>query len=374
MKTSFFPHAIAAWALAAAGMLTAPVSAAGLPASFDVPDEQIAALGIRTAPLQRGTDAVRAAFPAQVTAPPGAEQIVSSAVPGLVSQILVQQYQEVQPGTPLLRIASPELGQLQLQLLQSSARATLTHQTAQRERRLFDEGIIPRSRVEEAQTALKEADAALAQARAALRLSGMSTKAVDDVVRTGNLQDSVTLDAAQAGIVTDIAAKPGQRVEAATALMNLVQTGALWLDIQIPSAESRNWPAGTPVTVVDRGVSAKILSASPTISSTSQTVVLRAEVHSGSRLRLGELVTVQLPVDGNGSSWDVPLSAVAYDNQQPYVFVRNDSGFDARAVSVIASTGQWVRVDGALAEGEQIAVSGVVALKGAWLGAAQGDE
>jgi len=375
MKNSLLFHTVAVWVMATSSIAAAPLRAADLSGTFAVADEQIAALGIQTVALQKNADTVRATFPAQVTAPPDAEQIVSSAVPGLVTQLLVQQYQQVPADAPLLRIASPELGQLQLQLLQTSARATLARQTAQREKQLFDEGIIPRSRVEAAQTALKEAEAALTQAKAALRLSGMSPAAIDEVARSGKLQDSVTLNAAQAGIITDIAAKPGQRVDAMTALMNLVRTDSLWLDIQIPSAESRNWAAGTLVRIVGRDVEAEILGASPTISATSQTVVLRAAVKADhDELRLGELVTVQLPVADSADSWDVPLAAVAHNGRQAYVFVRADGGFDARAVTIVASTGQWVRVKGALAAGERIAASGVVALKGAWLDAVEGEK
>jgi hypothetical protein len=49
------------------------------------------------------------------------------------------------------------------------------------------------------------------------------------------------------------------------------------------------------------------------------------------------------------------------------VFVRTTAGFEARAVQVAASAGQRVRVQGLLKAGEEVAVSGVVALKGAWL-------
>ena len=116
---------------------------------FAVPESQIKALGIKTTPLQSNGEAVRPSFPAQVMVPPNAEQVISSPVAGLITQILVQQNELVKPGAPLLRIASPELGSLQLQLLQANARATLLRQTAQREKSLFDEGIIPERRVQE---------------------------------------------------------------------------------------------------------------------------------------------------------------------------------------------------------------------------------
>ena len=116
--------------VAMASALTATAQAANRPLKFTVPDSQIQALGIQTAPLQSQSDLIKVRFPAEVVVPTTAKQIVSSPVAGLVAQLLVQQNQAVRPGTPLVRIASPELGQLQLQLLQATARAKLARQSA----------------------------------------------------------------------------------------------------------------------------------------------------------------------------------------------------------------------------------------------------
>ena len=352
--------------------LAPTVRAADRAAKFAVPTSQIQALGIQTAALQSQTDSVTTSFPAQVVIPPKAEQVISSPVSGLIVQLLVQQNQVVRSGASLVRIASPELGQLQLQLLQATARATLARQAAQREQALFDEGIIPQRRMQEAQAALIEGEAMLNQARAALRLSGMPPATIERIAASGEPQDSVTLAATQAGIVTGIAVKPGQRVEAATALLHVAQIDSLWLDIQLPVSESANWPVGTKLKIQDLNVTARILSASQTVSSSSQTVVLRAAIEGKvGQVRPGEFVTVELPVLANPAatqgSWDVPLSAVAHDSDQAYLFVRTADGFEARPVKVVVSVGQRVRVQGPVKAGEQIAVSGVVALKGAWL-------
>lgn len=368
MKTRLFRVQRSVWAMAMVCMLMSPARAADQPVKFAVPNNQLQALGIQTALLQTQTSAVKASFPAQVMLPPTAEHVVSSPVTGLVTQVLVQQNQAVRAGSPLVRIVSPELGQLQLQLLQATARATLVRQAARREQSLFKEGIIPQRRVQEAQAALMEGEAALNQAKSILRLSGMSTGTINRVAASGKLQDSITLTAMQSGLVTEMTAQRGQRVQAATALMHVAQLNSLWLDIQLPVSQSANWRAGTRVEVPGRGITARILSASPTVSSSSQTVLLRAVVEGKTgQLRPGEFVTVELPVAATQGSWDVPLSAVAHDGNQPYVFVRTVNGFEARPVQAVASAGQRVRVQGAVNAGERIAVTGVVALKGAWL-------
>lgn len=373
MKNRNVRVAINAWAVVAlCGLAPVVAQAADRPANFKVSNEQVQALGIQTGPLQGQSDAIRVNFPAQVVVPTAAEQVVSSPVAGLVAQLLVQQFQPVRAGTPLVRITSPELGQLQMQLLLASSRATLARQAAQREQQLFDEGIIPQRRVQESQATLKEAEAALAQATTALRLSGLSAATINSATASGKPVDSITLTAGRAGIVTEIVVKPGQRVEAATALLHVAQTDPLWLEVRLPAAEGMNWPPKTRIEVPDRGITARVVSVSPAVSASSQTVMLRAVVEgkTGS-LRPGELVTVALPAGAAKPGWDVPLPAVAHDGKQAYVFVRTPDGFEARPVNVIASAGQRSRVQGALKAGEQIAVSGIVALKGAWLNAGE---
>ncbi|WP_298206401.1 efflux RND transporter periplasmic adaptor subunit, partial [Acidovorax sp.] len=223
-------------------------------------------------------------------------------------------------------------------------------------------------RVQEAQAALQEAEATLKQAKTALRLSGMSMSAIDKVAASGNPQDSLVLAATQAGVVTEIKAKPGQRVDSTTPLMHLAQTGTLWLEIQVPVVESASWATGTKLKVQGRDITAQIMSSSAMVASGSQMVVMRALVQGNAgQVRPGELLTVELPVAAKAGAWDLPLSSVAHDGDQAYVFVRTPDGFEARPVKVSASSGQRVRVQGPVKAGEEVAVSGVVALKGAWL-------
>ena len=364
-SASVFPMVCA---IAVLGAFVLSAQAADRPAKFAVAAGQMLALGIQTAPLQSQAESVRISYPAQVVIPPNAEQVVSSPVTGLISQLLVQQNQMVRAGAPLVRIASPELGQQQLQLLQAGTRATLARQAARREQDLFGEGLIAQRRVQEAQAALQEAEATLKQAKTALRLSGMPMAAIEKVAATGNPEDSLVLTAAQAGVVTEIKVKPGQRVDSATPLLHLAQTGTLWLEIQVPVAESAAWSPGARLTVQGRDMAAQILSSSAMVASGNQMVVMRAVVQGKTGLvRPGELLSVELPVATTAGAWDLPLAAVAHEGDQAYVFVRTPDGFEARPVKVSASSGQRVRVQGLVKAGEQVAVIGVVALKGAWL-------
>jgi cobalt-zinc-cadmium efflux system membrane fusion protein len=376
---SWFQVRLTVCAMAVLCAWSSTAQSADRPAKFAVASTQVQALGIQTVPLQTQqtqnqahADSVQTSYPAQVVIPPTATQVISSPVNGMVSQLWVQTNDSVRAGTPLVRIASAEFGQQQLHLLQASTRTSLTAQASQREQALYAEGLIAQRRVQEAQAAMMDADAALLQAKAALRLMGMSSASIDKVLASGKPQDSLLLTAPQAGVVTDMAVKPGQRVDPSTALLHLVQTGTLWLEIQVPVAEGARWLPGTQLNVQGRSVTAKILSRSAMVDAGSQMVTLRALVQGkASRLRPGEVLSVDLPTATSNTpttaAWELPLSAVAHDGQQAYVFVRTADGFEARAVHVAARAGQRVQIQGPVKAGEQVAVSGVVALKGAWI-------
>lgn len=335
-------------------------------AAVSITAAQQAALGITTVPLRADAEGVILSLPAQVTLPANREQVVSAPLAGLAVALFVAPHQAVKRGAPLLRIASPELGALQLQLMQAASRAGLARRAATRELALFKEGIIAERRVIEAQASLSEAEATSRQAAAALRLAGMAPEAIARVAG-GKLDDGVTLHAARAGVVTAVDVKTGQRVEPSAVLLRVAQTDRLALEIQAPAAQAAQWRVGSKLALQGRPGSATVASIGPVVAGASQTVAVRADVAPGGDLRPGELVTVRLPLARDGAGWDVPLAAVFHDGGQSYVFVGTATGFAARPVQVRGSAAQRVRIAGPLHAGDAVAGSGVIALKAAWL-------
>ncbi|HEU4776404.1 MAG TPA: efflux RND transporter periplasmic adaptor subunit [Telluria sp.] len=340
---------------------------------FPVSEQQLRSLGIEVTALRRDAEAVTLSLPAQVSLPTGAEQIVSAPLAGMAVQLFVQPNDAVKPGDPLMRIASPELGTLQLQLMQAASRHGLARSAARREQALFDEGIIARRRVEEASGALAEADAVLRQAKAALRLGGMSPASIARVAAGGKPEEGITLHASRAAIVTAIEVRAGQRVEPATALMHLAQAGRYTLEIQAPAADIGAWKIGSRLQLQGRRGTARVTSISPVVNSANQTVMIRADLAAGVDARAGEVLTVQLPLPADADTFDLPLSALVRDGKATFVFARSVNGFEAREVSVLQNAGQRVRIKGQLKAGDKVAVSGVVALKGSWLGEKGGE-
>ena len=351
---------------------TAPAHAAD---EFAVTPSQMQGLGITLQRLERPASIQGQAYPARVVLPPSQEQVVSAPLAGLVDRVLVGENDTVKPGQPLLRLISPELGELQLKALEAASKSRLSQKTVQRERMLFTDGIIPERRVQEAEGDAEADRARLQQAEAALRLAGLDATSIKKISVGGTLQDGLTVHAKAAGTVLSLAVKPGQRVAQADALMRLVDTRQLWLDIQLP-ADRRSQVAvkGGEITVVGRDATAVPMSLGSMVSD-GQTITLRAQITKGATLlRPGEYVQAQVPFasgaggSADSESWPVPVASVVRQDDKAYVFVRTAKGFLAQPVTVLNSAGESVQVQGPLKTGQDIAITSVIALKAAWLG------
>jgi membrane fusion protein, heavy metal efflux system len=363
--------AIAALSLAA----TLTCAAAERSAEFAVSDAQMKTLGVTLLPLDKPAAIAGMAYAARVMLPPGNEQVVSAPVAGVVDQLLVGEQQTVKAGQPLLRLNSPQFGEMQLTLLEAANKARLSQQTLQREKSLVAEGIAPERRVREAEAAAQDDAARQRQAEAALRLAGIDRASIARIAAGGALQDGVVVRARSAGVVMAAEVKPGQRVQEADALLRVADMRQLWLDITLPvDRQPASLPKDAAIEIAGRDATAAPLSIGAMVSD-SQTVTLRARVTRGAeRLRPGEVVQARVPFAANAAGWALPLAAVARQDDKAYVFVRSDKGFVARPVDVVSSAGASVQVAGDLKPGEQVATSSVIALKAAWQGKSGGDK
>lgn len=343
---------------------------------------QLATLGVQVKPLGAPVDIAGHAYPAQIVTPPTHDRVVSAPQPGLIERILVTENQAVRPGDALARLASPEIGDLQLRFMEASAQDRLARTSLQREQSLFKEGIVPERRVQEAQAAATQSDARLRQALAALRLAGVDEATARRAAQGGAIESAVVIRAPSAGVVTQLTARPGQRVSQADALLHITDVSRLWLDIQVPGARRADVATaiGTRVQVQvqveagagAQGIEARIVSAGVTVGA-NQTFVLRAEItQGGAGLRPGEYLQVRVPFAAGAEGWAVPVQAVVHDKDQAFVFVRSARGFVPTRVRVMATSGEVARITGSTLQARQeIALTAVSALKSVWQTSAQ---
>ncbi|MCB4786682.1 MULTISPECIES: efflux RND transporter periplasmic adaptor subunit [unclassified Delftia] len=361
----FSPWLLAgALALPAVGMAAqaqaAPASPSNPPsASVALSAEQAQALGVRFEPIQ-AAQRIEVSAHARVVLRPDAQAVVAAPYAGAVPRVLVALGQTVRTGQPVAVFTSPQLYEARRALLEAESQSRLARQALARDQALHEDGIIAASRWQATQARAAEA-AAMAQARRAeLAASGLQF--------VGN---EVHLVAPRAGLVTEVLAVPGARVEASAPLLRVADPKALELDLLL----GREVPlpgVGDRVQVAARGAQGKVAGMAP-VGDGSAGMRVRVALERAGDLRVGESVTASLALAGadagpsggsGGARLRVPAAALAHWNNRTGVFVATGQGARFMPLSVEASDEATAVVRGTLPPKARIAVTGIAALKG----------
>lgn len=329
---------------------------------------QRAALKITVAPLSAHAGAVTVGLPARVSIPPAQERLVTAPVAGVITEMRVATGDTVRVGQTLAVLRGESLMGAQRELVQAAVQARLTQEAAKRDEALFQEGIIPESRLQSARANLAQASAALNERRAWLRLMGLSTAAVQAAERGERLTDSIALVAPMNGIVMEQSVVIGARVETASPLFKVARLDPLWLEIQAPTEVAAMVKTGQKVSVPGSESSGSVVLVGRGVSE-AQTVPIRARVsNKEGLLRLNQNISVRIEGVAGARQWRVPVKAIARHAGQSWVFVERPGGFEPEQIKVLSQTAQSAAIDGPFAGEEKIAVEGVAALKSAWQG------
>ena len=335
-------------------------SAANAPLLLPLNAKQQASLGVQVVAVQASTGGQLLAS-ATVVMPPGKEFTVSAPYAGQVSRLLVGVGDTVKAGAALAHFTSPMLGDARRLLNEASLDDKNASAAAQRDQAMFDEGIIPAVRLQLSRSKQEAAQAQLHAREAELVAAGMRFDA-----NTGYATG--TLKAPLSGTVSEAFVAVGQRVDAGAMLFKLADSSQLQLDVQLSSDKAAQLQVGDEVSIASRHAKAKIIGVSRAVDA-SQSARARATVTSRGSLQAGELVSVTVHAKGKASAakpdtqWLVPARAVTQWRGKPWLFVVNDKGFEAQAVTVLSSTDDLSLVEAALPAGSKVAVTGIASLR-----------
>lgn len=280
-------------------------------------------------------------------------QRIYPAFAGRVGRIAADVGQRVRAGQVLAELASPEFGAAQADTTRTQADARLAQQNLQRQRELFEAGVLARKDLEqaEAEAARSQAEAARAQART--RLYGSAT----------DVNQQLTLRADIAGTVVERNINPGQELRPdnmAAPLFTVSDPSSLWVQIDAQEADLPDLRPGARVALVvpslaQEPVQATVQAVTDQIDPLSRTIKVRATVANPQRLLKNEMLARARYERQVGQSLAVPASAVFLRGSQHFVFVQGAPGlFETRDVRVVHEGPQRTLVGAGLREGELV--------------------
>jgi cobalt-zinc-cadmium efflux system membrane fusion protein len=252
-------------------------------------------------------------------------------------------------------------------IAEAVAKAVLSHQTLDRERKLRADRVT-------SQSALEEAEASHRGACQQLRTLGFTEAQIDELEKKPHEQVLMEVREPFAGEIVERTAVRGALVEAGKPLFTLVDHSTVWAMLQVPEATLGRLQVGQAVELRVDSLPGKVFAGkltwiSPAVDERTRMTRARAEFGNPDGLLKDKMfAAARILTRKTERAMLVPRPAVQYLDGRPFVFVKlAEDLFDARAVSLGAKSDERLEVLAGLQPQEQVAVSHAFAVKSAML-------
>jgi cobalt-zinc-cadmium efflux system membrane fusion protein len=330
---------------------------------------EVANLGIKLGKPSHADSVGAVSARAQVVVPPSNEIIAGSSFAGRLVRLHVNVGDTVSTGQVLAEVQSPDYLGLQREYLDALFKHNVTTTALNRDRQLFEEGIVSARRLQESESNSRTANAQLNEHHQLLLLGGMQAADIKRLSDQQRLHDKALIRSPMPGVVTQRLATIGQQLNAMAPILHIVDLSTLWLEVQVAQQDLASVTPGMRVTMdKDSTVRATVETIARSVDRVTQTATLRATVSQGAEHLLpGQLIAVTLGSAGHDVDlFSVPLQAIMRSGALTYVFVRTDFGFEARSLKLSGASRDRVFVSQGIDADTQLAVAGVAALKSLW--------
>jgi cobalt-zinc-cadmium efflux system membrane fusion protein len=292
--------------------------------------------------------------PAQVVTSPNAESLVSPPLAGRLVALKVTPGDQVEAGTVLAELVSPELASAAAQLSSSASIVKNRRARVEQLRKLLAEGLTRQAELTAAEGELAEASRIRNEAQAVLRAAGFGPGQAARLARNGG---RIPLRAPTSGVVLEVKAVLGQSVQpGGTPLVHIAAKSGRRVEAHLAAA----MPDGAEAFFVDgngRRTALQLVSRSPRVDSADGTTRHWFELPEDDARPPGELGVVHVVPKAADDVYVVPASAVAGTAAKPHVVVRRAGKPQRVQVATVMSAGSVVMVRGALQRGDEVAVT-----------------
>ena len=332
-------------------------------------NDEIANIGIEVRNIVAVTESLTNKLPAKVTIPNKSQRVISAPQDGVIEIMLVAEGDYVTEGQALSQMNSPQLLTSQNDYLQALSKFSQSTQEMQRNKSLFEEGIIAERRYRQSQTVYQQSNTEVAMYRKSLELAGMDSNAIQKLNKTRSLNSHLTVTATSSGVVMKQFATAGQRLTAADPIYKIAQLSPLWLEVHVPLDIAKHVKINDRVVVCNKTIEGKVIAVGREVHEADQGVLVRAQVSEKTeQLTPGEFLEVCFIQLSTGSQFEVPRAAVFRHEGQSAVFVQTTEGFTHTSVDVIKDNGNKLIIKGDLSTQQRLVSAGTATLKAAWLG------
>ena len=322
---------------------------------------QLKLLGLASAEAARP---LRIELPARLVWNEERTQRIYPSFAGRVMTIRADVGQRVDAGSTLAVLASPDFGQAQSDTARAAADERLAARNLQRQRELFDAGIVARKELEQAEAEQERARAEVDRTQARTRLYGGS----------GAVNQELVLRASLAGLVVERNLNPGQELRPEQAgpgvppLFVVSDPATLWVQIDVRDNEiglvrtGQRFELRVPA-LAEQKFEGQVVASSDFIDPQTRTIKVRALVPNPRRLLKAEMLGTAIFERRFERGLVIPATATLLQGAQHWVFVQTRAGeFAPRRVELSYEGSREVVVSQGLQAGEQVVTENALLL------------
>jgi membrane fusion protein, heavy metal efflux system len=319
-----------------------------------------------------------------------ASTVVQTPFSGRVTRLIARIGDEVKRGQPLFEIDSPEVVQVQTDLIaavqaleKSKSQLALAKRTFDRQASLLADKATSQREHDQARNDLaaaesdtRTAEGTLAANRNRLRvLVGRSDAEVARVERERSINPLITINAPIDGTVIARKIGPGQyvRSDAAEPLYSIADLSTMWLKANVPENDIPFVRVGHEIEVnvtalPGRLFKARIVAIGASSDSATRRVVVRSEIaNPDGALRSEMFATFKIVTGSSDPSPAVPVEAVIWEGELPVVWVgREPLLFERRRVRTGLEQNRKLQILAGLRAGDVVIGRGAIFVDNEW--------
>lgn len=321
-------------------------------AEIAVSQAQIDGLEIKLDEVRPATDEAIALLPATIIPPMNSRIAVPAPFSGTVVGVDVLPGETVEKGRALMTISSRELLETLSQLRQAEANLDAAEAVADRYRRLADKDIASPTRAAETEAQRDALRAVVEEHRRLVSLGNIKA----------NEDGSYTLIAQKSGRIVEANVVPGDNINAMDPAVIIDTSDELWVEAQLPASLMGKVRPGDSIHLGDK-TTGKVLSVGHTLDPKTRSAKLIGSIPASSDYVTGQMVTLSIHREAAAGGFDVPAQSVVWLAGAPAIFVRTETGFAVLPVRLKGKTLHGATIEGDLAAGQKVAVSGLAQLE-----------
>ncbi|MGX8882230.1 efflux RND transporter periplasmic adaptor subunit [Methylovorus sp. SPW-M1] len=252
---------------------------------------------------------------------------IGASVTGRITDIDVVLGQDVKQGQVLATVNSTELAQNQLLYIKAMQQISLQTKAVERARLLLNADVISAAEVQRREAELSAAQAELNAARDQLMILGMSSSAIAQLSKSGQIHSFSSVSARLAGTIISRKVNLGQVVQPAEELFIVADLSHVWAVAEVPEQQVGLIQEGEEVMIEipalnNRQFKGKLIYVGDIVNPQTRTVTVRTDLENADETikpdMLVSMVVQSLPTP----KLAVPMQGIVRENDRDHVFVQ----------------------------------------------------